>query len=74
MDEEKATATVAGCAHVFDLHALKDFAADTRVRKMLFKTDQPGRRSRATSPGNRLSCTSTPRKRKRSSCWKAPRT
>jgi quercetin dioxygenase-like cupin family protein len=25
---------------VFDLHALKDFAPDKRVRKMLFKTDQ----------------------------------
>ena len=27
-------------AQVFDLHALKDFASDKRVRKMLFKTDQ----------------------------------
>jgi quercetin dioxygenase-like cupin family protein len=27
-------------AEVFDLHALKDFAPDKRVRKMLFKTDQ----------------------------------
>jgi quercetin dioxygenase-like cupin family protein len=25
---------------VFDLHALKEFAADKRVRKMLFKTEQ----------------------------------
>jgi quercetin dioxygenase-like cupin family protein len=25
---------------VFDLHALKDFAPDKRVRKLLFKTDQ----------------------------------
>src|SRR5918995_2347540 len=40
MDEETATATVAGCAQVFDLHALKAFAPDKRVRKMLFKTDQ----------------------------------
>jgi len=40
MEDETATATVAGCAQVFDLHALKDFAADKRVRKMLFKTDQ----------------------------------
>src|SRR5439155_21847404 len=40
MDDETATATVAGCAQVFDLHALKAFAADRRVRKMLFKTDQ----------------------------------
>jgi quercetin dioxygenase-like cupin family protein len=27
-------------AQVFDLHALKAFAPDKRVRKMLFKTDQ----------------------------------
>jgi len=29
-----------GVAEVFDLHALKEFAPDKRVRKMLFKTDQ----------------------------------
>jgi quercetin dioxygenase-like cupin family protein len=29
-----------GAAQVFDLHALKAFAADKRVRKMLFKTEQ----------------------------------
>jgi quercetin dioxygenase-like cupin family protein len=29
-----------GVTQVFDLHALKDFAPDKRVRKMLFKTDQ----------------------------------
>jgi quercetin dioxygenase-like cupin family protein len=40
MDDEQATATVAGCAQVFDLHALKAFGPDKRVRKMLFKTDQ----------------------------------
>src|SRR5512145_1872955 len=40
MDEERATATVTGAAEVFDLHALKDFAPDKRVRKMLFKSDQ----------------------------------
>ena len=38
--DETATATEAGVAQVFDLHALKAFAPDTRVRKMLFKTDQ----------------------------------
>jgi hypothetical protein len=32
MDDE--TATVIGCAQVFDLHALKDFAPDKRVRRM----------------------------------------
>ena len=38
--DETATATEAGVAQVFDLHALKAFAPDKRVRKMLFKTDQ----------------------------------
>jgi quercetin dioxygenase-like cupin family protein len=37
MDE---TAVAPNVAQVFDLHALKDFASDKRVRKMLFKTDQ----------------------------------
>jgi quercetin dioxygenase-like cupin family protein len=40
MDEEVAVATPRGTARVFDLHALKAFASDKRVRKMLFKTDQ----------------------------------
>ena len=38
--DETAVAAVQGVAQVFDLHALKDFAPDKRVRKMLFKTDQ----------------------------------
>lgn len=38
MDDTVATAT--GVAQVFDLHAVKTFAPDKRVRKMLFKTDQ----------------------------------
>ncbi len=37
MDEPVAATSV---ARVFDLHALKAFAPDKRVRKMLFKTDQ----------------------------------
>jgi quercetin dioxygenase-like cupin family protein len=40
MDDEVATATTTGVAQVFDLHALKAFADDKRVRKMLFKSDQ----------------------------------
>jgi quercetin dioxygenase-like cupin family protein len=40
MDDESAVPTTTGAAQVFDLHAIKDFAADKRVRKMLFKTDQ----------------------------------
>ena len=40
MDDEVAAGTTTGVAQVFDLHALKAFAGDKRVRKMLFKTDQ----------------------------------
>src|SRR5687767_4527009 len=36
MEETRVT----GVAQIFDLHALKAFAPDKRVRKMLFKTDQ----------------------------------
>ena len=38
--DETALATATGVAQVFDLHALKAFAPDKRVRKMLFKTEQ----------------------------------
>src|SRR5258705_4478463 len=38
--ERTRTSRVTGVAQVFDLHALKAFAPDKRVRKMLFKTDQ----------------------------------
>jgi quercetin dioxygenase-like cupin family protein len=38
--DETAVATTTAVAQVFDLHALKAFAPDRRVRKMLFKTDQ----------------------------------
>jgi quercetin dioxygenase-like cupin family protein len=38
--DETVAASVTGAAEVFDLHALKAFAPDKRVRKMLFKTDQ----------------------------------
>ena len=51
--DESSGATTTGVAQVFDLHALKAFASDTRVRKMVFKTDQLwseiGRRKRSTS-------------------------
>ena len=36
--DDTAVASVTGAAEVFDLHALKAFAPDKRVRKMLFKT------------------------------------
>jgi quercetin dioxygenase-like cupin family protein len=38
--DETAVATTTGVAQLFDLNALKAFAPDKRVRKMLFKTDQ----------------------------------
>ena len=38
--DEMVASRVTGVAQVFDLHALKAFAPDRRVRKMLFKTDQ----------------------------------
>ena len=39
--DENAVATAAGSvAQLFDLHALKAFATERRVRKMLFKTEQ----------------------------------
>lgn len=40
MDDEVAVAATTGVAQVFDLHALKAFGPDKRVRKMLFKSDQ----------------------------------
>ena len=40
MDDATAVAATTGVAQVFDLHALKDFASDKRVRKMLFKSEQ----------------------------------
>jgi quercetin dioxygenase-like cupin family protein len=40
MDDEIALAAGTGVAQIFDLHALKVFAPDRRVRKMLFKTEQ----------------------------------
>jgi len=38
--EEATVPRTTGVAQVFDLHELKAFAPDKRVRKMLFKTDQ----------------------------------
>src|SRR5206468_9851654 len=40
MDDEVAVAATTRVAQVFDLHTLKAFAPDKRVRKMLFKTEQ----------------------------------
>jgi quercetin dioxygenase-like cupin family protein len=38
--DETTRARTRGGAEVYDLHTLKAFAPDKRVRKMLFKTDQ----------------------------------
>jgi len=38
--DDTGAATATGVAQVFDLHTLKAFAADKRVRRLLFKTDQ----------------------------------
>jgi quercetin dioxygenase-like cupin family protein len=40
MEEEATVPRTTSVAQVFDLHELKAFAPDKRVRKMLFKTDQ----------------------------------
>jgi quercetin dioxygenase-like cupin family protein len=40
MDDDVAVGATTGVAQLFDLHELKAFAPDKRVRKMLFKTDQ----------------------------------
>ena len=54
MDEESA-------AQVFDLHALKAFAPDKRVRKMLFKTDQLWSEIACYEPGQSTVLHSHPR-------------
>ena len=61
MDEESVAATTAGVAQVFDLHTLKDFAPDKRVRKMLFKTDQLWSEIACYEPGQSTAMHSHPR-------------
>ena len=61
MDEEVAAPTISGVAQVFDLHALKAFAADKRVRKMLFKTDQLWSEIACYEPGQSTVMHSHPR-------------
>ena len=59
--DETATARVTGVAQVFDLHALKAFAPDRRVRKMLFKTDQLWSEIACYEPGQSTVMHSHPR-------------
>ena len=61
MDERAADAITSGVAQVFDLHALKDFAPDKRVRKMLFKTDQLWSEIACYEPGQSTPMHSHPR-------------
>ena len=61
MDDDTAVATTAGVAEVFDLHALKDFSADKRVRKMVFKTDQLWSEIACYEPGQSTVMHSHPR-------------
>src|SRR5258706_12956650 len=60
MDDHAAPETI-GVAQVFDLHALKAFAPDRRVRKMLFKTDQLWSEIACYEPGQSTVMHSHPR-------------
>jgi quercetin dioxygenase-like cupin family protein len=59
--DETAVATTTGVAQVFDLNALKAFAPDKRVRKMLFKTDQLWSEIACYEPGQSTVMHSHPR-------------
>ena len=59
--DETAVAATTGVAQVFDLHALKAFATDKRVRKMLFKTDQLWSEIACYEPGQSTPMHSHPR-------------
>ena len=61
MSDDVAVARTQGVAQVFDLHALKDFAGDKRVRKMLFKTDQLWSEIACYEPGQSTVMHSHPR-------------
>ncbi len=61
MEDEVAGATMTGVAQVFDLHALKAFAPDKRVRKLLFKTDQLWSEIACYEPGQSTVMHSHPR-------------
>jgi len=59
--DETAVAATTGVAQVFDLNALKAFAPDKRVRKMLFKTDQLWSEIACYEPGQSTVMHSHPR-------------
>jgi quercetin dioxygenase-like cupin family protein len=59
--DDTAAATTTGVAQHFDLHALKAFSDDKRVRKMLFKTDQLWSEIACYEPGQSTVMHSHPR-------------
>jgi len=59
--DETAVAVTTGVAQVFDLNALKAFAPDKRVRKMLFKTEQLWSEIACYEPGQSTVMHSHPR-------------
>ena len=61
MDEDVAITDPGRVAQVFDLNALKAFAPDKRVRKMLFKTDQLWSEIACYEPGQSTVMHSHPR-------------
>src|SRR5438046_4775263 len=61
MNDDVAVAATRSVAQVFDLHALKAFAPDKRVRKMLFKTDQLWSEIACYEPGQSTVMHSHPR-------------
>ena len=61
MDDAMAVTATTGVAQVFDLHALKDFASDKRVRKMLFKSEQLWSEMACYEPGQSTVMHSHPR-------------
>jgi len=61
MEDRTAVGTAIGVAHVFDLNEVKDFAADKRVRKMLFKTEQLWSEIACYEPGQSTVLHSHPR-------------
>src|SRR5438128_11216806 len=61
MEERTGVGTAVGVAQVFDLNEVKDFAADKRVRKMLFKTEQLWSEIACYEPGQSTVMRSHPR-------------
>lgn len=61
MEDRTAVGTAIGVAQVFDLNEVKGFAADKRVRKMLFKTEQLWSEIACYEPGQSTVLHSHPR-------------